>query len=58
MFLVESDQNLEINKILWVARLLNMILSSHKNMPTCKKSAPFDTISHRLALFGSVWPYL
>ena len=58
MFLVESDLNLEINKILWVARLLNMILSSHKNMPTCKKSAPFDTVWHHFTPFGPVWPGL
>ena len=43
---MESDQNLEINKIhiarpifAWEPGLLNMIFEPHKNMPACKKSA-------------------
>ena len=46
MFLVEPDQNLEINKIpiarpifAWEPGLLNIMLAPHKNMPACKKSA-------------------
>ena len=45
---MESDQNLEINKIhiarpifAWEPGLLNMILEPHKNMPSCKKSANY-----------------
>ena len=43
---MESDQNLEINKIhiawsifAWEPGLLNIILAPHNNMPACKKSA-------------------
>ena len=46
VFFVESDQNLEINKIhiarpifAWEPGLQNMIFEPHKNMPSCKKSA-------------------
>ena len=46
MFLVESNQNLEINKIqvarhisAWEPGVLNIILAPHKNMPAYKKSA-------------------
>ena len=45
---MESDQNLEINKIhiarpifAWEPGLLKMIFEPHKNMPSCKKSANY-----------------
>ena len=59
---MEPHQNLGINKIL-IARpifvlvpgLLNIIFSSHKNIPACKKSAP---CGHIWPPFGPIWPRL
>ena len=60
--LVESDQNLGINKIptarpifVLVPGLLNIIFSSNKNIPACKKSAPCGPI---WPLFGPILPRL
>ena len=59
---MESDQNLGINKIpiaraifVLVPGLLNIIFSSHKNIPACKKSAPCGPI---WPPFGPIWPRL
>ena len=60
--LVEPDQNLGINKIpiarpifVLVPGLLNIIFSSHKNIPACKKSAPCGPI---WPPFDPIWPRL
>ena len=62
LLLVEPDQNLGINKIhiarpifLLVPALLNIIFSSHKNLPAYKKSAPCGPI---WPPFGPIWPRL